>query len=406
MDPTVSWEPRAALLEAAKLAGFKLSEPQLGRLHRAGIVARPRVRMLGRGKGTVSEFPPGSTNRLLRVLAFHREERSLSVVAWRVWWEDGGALPPLVSRRLAGVADAGDRLREQCAELLRLEEAGDEEAARRLEEIDREMESARLPRVLGAVRRTTGQARFPTLARMLLEVMAGRFDGYGTEIEDPALEGKTERSEKAALLERALGRPSSNRLASLDETRFHTSEEVFVHITKIFSERTFASYLAVEDHVVDRARAEIRGFLTLATTMGPLVRRLIGGTGLGSTVALKALDVREPDEQALTVLGWLVLRRDTELTESMKELIALLPKAMATIRLEQIRTALAKEVPELSELLSDRSHGRALREAGYAKRRIAHIATVADEHRERVDAFTRAHPEIDELVAIIEGRDD
>jgi hypothetical protein len=90
----------------------------------------------------------------------------------------------------------------------------------------------------------------------------------------------------------------------------------------------------------------------------------------------------------------------------MGDLLALLPEAMATIELEQIRTALAEEVPELSGLLSDRSHRRAIRDADYAKRRIADIAEVADEHRQRIDTFMRAHPEIDDLVAIIESGDD
>ena len=405
MAETGSWEPRAALLKAAASAGFKLSEPQLGRLHRAGLLARPQVRMLGRGKGTVSEFPPGTALRLLRVLAFQRKERSLNVVAWRVWWEDGGALPSSVRTRLAGVAERGDSLREQSADLLLREEAGDEEAARHLEDIEGEMQSGRLSGIMGAVRRSTGRDRIGTLARVLLEVMAGRFESYGQDIEDPALEGESERSEKAALVDRALGSPTSGRLTALDDQRFRDSEEVFAHITRVFSERSLSSYLEAEDEVIDRARAEIRGFLTLASTMGPLVRRLIRSDGLGSNVAIKALDAREPGEQALAVLGWLVLRHDTELASSMMGLVALLPKVTATVRLDQIRTTLAEEVPELAELLSDRSHGRAIKDADYAKRRTAEITKIADAHRERVDSFMRTYPEIDELVAIIEKGD-
>lgn len=404
MDGHEAWEPRAALLEAAVSAGFKLSESQLGRLHRAGVLPGPRVRMLGRGKGTVSEFPPGTSKRLLRVLAFQAKERNLSVVAWRMWWEDGGALPAAVRARLARIAEDGDRLRNESAGLIIREEDGDNEAAQGLEEIDRAMESGRLSGVMGAVRRSAGRQGISTLGRILLEVMAGRFETYGDDIEDPAVEDQSEYNEKAALVDRALGSPIPDRLTSLDQQRFQSSEAVFTHISKAFSERSLSSYLQVEDEAIDRARAEISGFLALVAAAGPLIRRLKGASAIGSAVVIKALDLRDPGEQALAVLGWLVLRHDAELVSDMGDLIALLPKARATIRLDEIRTLLAEEVPELAVELSDQSHRRAIKDADYAKQRARKIAEIADEHRGRVDAFMRAHPEIDELTAIIGQR--
>ncbi len=128
------WEPRAQLHRAAQAAGFKLSDPQLGRLHRAGLIPSPRIRRLGRGKGTVSEFPPGSTPRLLRVLELQKREdaQKFSTIAWCLWWEDGGPLPGPARELLAGTAMRWDRERDEMFDLLAREDAGDPDAVRQM----------------------------------------------------------------------------------------------------------------------------------------------------------------------------------------------------------------------------------------------------------------------------------
>jgi hypothetical protein len=79
------FESKEELLAAAAKAGFEVSEAQLARWHRSGLLPRPQVRSLGRGKGTESLYPPGSSDRLVRVAELHVEEHRLANAGWRLW---------------------------------------------------------------------------------------------------------------------------------------------------------------------------------------------------------------------------------------------------------------------------------------------------------------------------------
>jgi hypothetical protein len=120
-------ETREQLLEAAAGAGHPISGSQLARFHRAGLLPRPVVRALGRGRGTVSLYPPGTTERLLDVVRIHSSEHRLRDVAWRLWWLRGGPLPELAAELLARQAARLDAQREEFVELLVGEDAGDED---------------------------------------------------------------------------------------------------------------------------------------------------------------------------------------------------------------------------------------------------------------------------------------
>src|SRR5438105_15226652 len=102
------FESKDELLAAASNAGFEVSEAQLARWHRAGLLPRPQVRSLGRGKGTESLYPPGTRQRLIRVAQVHVEEHRLANAAWRLWWEDGGPLTKSARRFLSQMAGGLD----------------------------------------------------------------------------------------------------------------------------------------------------------------------------------------------------------------------------------------------------------------------------------------------------------
>jgi hypothetical protein len=78
-----------------------MSDTQLARRQRDGLIAHARVRPLGRGRGSVSLYPVGTGALLVRTLELAGPGRpSFEKLAWRVWWEDGGELVPLVRDRL------------------------------------------------------------------------------------------------------------------------------------------------------------------------------------------------------------------------------------------------------------------------------------------------------------------
>jgi len=75
------------LLAAASEAGFVVSEAQLARWHRAGLLPRPRQLSLGRGKGTVTAYPSGTALQLLALCRIRVNDRSLARAGFRLWWE-------------------------------------------------------------------------------------------------------------------------------------------------------------------------------------------------------------------------------------------------------------------------------------------------------------------------------
>jgi len=111
-------ETREQLLAAASAAGLAVSHAQLARWHRVGLLPRPQVRSLGRGRGTVSLYPPGSGQRLVRVAQLHQRERRLTSVAWRLWWDDGGPAPAPARELLAQVAQRWEQHRTHLTKLL------------------------------------------------------------------------------------------------------------------------------------------------------------------------------------------------------------------------------------------------------------------------------------------------
>src|SRR5437879_4142586 len=79
-------ESAAELIRAASAAGYRVSRPQLARWHRRRLLPTPRTRGLGRGRGSETWYPPGSSAQLVALCEFRRARRNLDDVAWLLWW--------------------------------------------------------------------------------------------------------------------------------------------------------------------------------------------------------------------------------------------------------------------------------------------------------------------------------
>lgn len=215
-------ESRAEVLEAAHEAGFSLSTPQLGRLHRAGLIAGPNTRSLGRGKGTASEFPPETSTRLLRILELQRREgiTKLSAIGWRLWWEDGGILPPPARTLLEDMASSWDEQRRMLSELMERDEQGDTEAREQMDHLYADAENGRVAGPIGVARRNAGREGFSSVFGVIADVATGRFKSYG-DSEEPDEDGTPQPQTGGALVEKALGldRARRDRIAG-NEPRF------------------------------------------------------------------------------------------------------------------------------------------------------------------------------------------
>ncbi len=96
---TDSLESRDQVIGYASSLGYIVSAAQLARWHRAGLLPRPRQRPLGRGRGTETVYPPGTSVQVVALCQIKAEEHRLDRVAFRLWWE-GFTIEPDVIRNL------------------------------------------------------------------------------------------------------------------------------------------------------------------------------------------------------------------------------------------------------------------------------------------------------------------
>jgi hypothetical protein len=172
-----TWETRQELLAAAAAAGYQVSTSQLGRLQRAGLLAAPEIKSLGRGRGTESRYPLGSAARLVRVAEIHAGEHRLAQNAWRLWWEDGGAIPRLARELLVAKAPALDVERDRLAELIAGNEAGTVEGEAGIDRLLADAERARLRGPIAEIRHNVGRSGFTTVVYALAAAATGPQSG-------------------------------------------------------------------------------------------------------------------------------------------------------------------------------------------------------------------------------------
>lgn len=273
---------RSGLVEAAQRAGLLVTEEQIIRWHKAGIISRPQAPGLGRGRGRIPYYPPGTDRQLFEALRLHREYRNLNDVQWFLWWAGYPVDLGAVRRQLAMLASQVDYFRRS---------AVDPDQEDLSEEVMRQIDEAserRLPPSLGRLRRRAGRSRFPTALRLIIQVMAGQFRGF----ESDAVSGQDE--EQPILID-ALGLRSAQR--GPDAWLPADVGPAVARMNQILSATSFTDLLErTGDDQLATARDAARDLVT--TLMQCDVRSHPAFKGL----ATLATDVKKPRDQAWMVL--------------------------------------------------------------------------------------------------------
>jgi hypothetical protein len=380
------WESRDELLAAAADADMPISGTQLSYLHRAGLIERPGTRRLGRGLGRESRYPPGTEARLLRVLEARRGVHSLGTVSWRLWWEDGGPVPKLVRQRLLRAAEEFEETREQFAELLAREEDGDPDAEAKMDVTYRAAEEERMPVGLGRVRGNVGRRDFPTVMRVMIEVMAGRFRAY----RDDGGEGKPGTE---SVVEEALGIDRGRR-DSLGDVGpwFEGSSAADLHrLSSAISDSTPTTLARSEDAELDEARGELRAFFRTILETASILARLFGGGAFGLDT-LASVFVGQPERlEPFVLLMWMALREDQELWDGMAANIAVLPEAIAGRAALEVLIGLREQSPAFAGL-NDEFLRRVLIDPDGEE--ALEVQRLVRENGAEVDGFVADNPEL------------
>lgn len=378
-----SEETGEEVLAEARAAGFDPSASQLARRHRAGLIARPETRPLGRGKGSISVYPSGTGRRLVRILELARGRESFENVAWRAWWEDGGDLGPLVRERLLCDGARWEAELSRLADLLAGEDAGNSDAVTKMDRAYLAASSERMPASLGRVRRNVGRERFATVFRVFAEVASGRFADYPDE-------------ESKAAVEQALriDRARVDRLKDGEPWFEGSSAEDFRRLSTTVGRRSLVNLAKAGAEELDAARRELRSFWQVFEAIVPLFRRVLGSEAFGFGTIGAVFAGQGEDNQPFFVLLWLALREDSRLREGMAEVAAVLPEALAARDAFALIEVLRVEIPAFAKAMSDESLAAALLEEKGGEILAKELARLYEEHRAEVDRFSARHPEL------------
>jgi hypothetical protein len=101
----VAGETPADVVETVDGAGGAVTRDQLVRWHRNGLIPRPSVEHLGRGRGSASYYPAGTAAQVVALLDIQKGHRRLADVAWLLWWAGYPVDEAVVRARLAKLLD-------------------------------------------------------------------------------------------------------------------------------------------------------------------------------------------------------------------------------------------------------------------------------------------------------------
>ncbi|MGN6215865.1 MAG: hypothetical protein ACTHN7_02765 [Solirubrobacterales bacterium] len=312
-----------------------------------------------------------------------RGRESFENVAWRVWWEDGGDLGPLVRERLLRDGARWEAELSRLADLLAGEDAGDPDAVNEMDRAYLAASSERMPASLGRVRRKVGRERFATVFRVFAEVASGRFTGYPDE-------------ESEVAVERALGldRARVDRLKDVEPWFEGSSAEDFCRLSTTVRHRSLVQLAEAGAEELDIARRELRSFWQVFEAIGPLFRRVLRSDAFGFGTVGAVFAGQGEDTQPFFVLMWLALREDPQLREGMAEMIAVLPDALAARSALELIDLLRAESPAFADAVSDALLAAALLDEQGGEMLARELARLYEDHRVEVDLFFARHPEL------------
>jgi hypothetical protein len=310
---SVSDESKQDLLRLAHEHSYDVSETQLARWHRAGLLPRPLQQAYAGGSRTI--YPAGTGEQFLYLCKLRTHERRFSSLAWQLWWEGYRVDMRLIRPHLNGIAQGLSQRTQACIELRWNDPvAGDDthEIPERMFAFIEQLTATPLEyKPLRRVRKRMGQSQFSTLMRILIEIVSGSFQNYDSTYD------RIERLSELRILAKGLG---LNELFIRDDGNIeHYMGKVVVPLLQRASLwfRTMPWVQALScatDFDFQQARDEIRQFLALFLYATPQSQSMVRDNPAlrdlptWSQALFETLQSLSMDDQALLLVMWLALR--------------------------------------------------------------------------------------------------
>jgi len=314
----------AALLERAATAGHHVKADQLTRWHRLGLLRPPQRIFLGRGRGTVSAYQPGTAEQLIALCAIlSRTGRNSRIAGWQLWnagyqvdvryWREPLEYAAAEFRHAVG------RTTETIDD--------DQESTPIISEFGVKVVDAACKRrcgtpAIGTIRRRTGRIHFSSVLVLMLKVAAGVFKPSSNEgIQDEA-------EEQRLIFGKLLGEnaAASTRQQAEDNSSFFISVSKFEHILELFTavfrriqkNGLFAGYSEIE---IIEARNELRNLSALYCSVAQLERQIYGCTSPALQLFLEIIECLDVHRHAGMILLWLLVRQVPSIGQGAQNLL-------------------------------------------------------------------------------------
>lgn len=380
LKPVEEAETLESVIVAAANAGHEVSRYQLRRWHRAELIGRPRQQPLGRGRGTVTVYPVGTSARVLAICRRQRAGRTLEDLRWLLWWDgfevaDEFAIGAL-GREVEAIQKEWDRLFD------------DDGLTEEAEDFLDKSPDVRLPaHHLAWVRRRLGRANFDAFLQSLLLIFAGRVDELG-----PAALEQVERG-------LGLDRARSDRLANGEPWIPADEPTDFVEFGRLVQPGRLADTLAEVEPELRSCRDEVRAFASTITTIAHFIRTGFDRWAFGVGLLGQAFDELEDDPagQRRLLLLWISMR-DTPLREGMEAIVALAPGTDEAEQQWETLRELRQAIPAVGEALPAAAFARAAFDESRRAALEKAVARVRESHGTEIDQFFAEHANRDTAV--------
>ncbi len=353
----------------AREAGFELTSSQLRRWYRAELIGPPRQQGRGRGRGTETYYPDGTTRRVMDICRILNQYRSLRDVAWALWW-DGDTIPAHIIRdQLEAVSRS---LRADFGKIV-----GDDGIREEFREFLDDANNANIPsRSLRRARRRVGTDDFGAFLESMMLLALGQAD----RLNDSSV----------SQLDHGLGfdRGRSDLLPTGEPWLASDARSDFIAIGQLFGPDRIDKGLQIDDSELGTARDAAKAFLKVVSAMSKIINmgfeRWAYGMGLVSVVLDEFAE--GPNGQRRFFLLWLSLRTP-ELHNGMNEIASQVLQAEAAVRAIDTLNALFQSVPALGDEISVRDVIQAGFDEGKQSALQETVRRIRREHSAEIDEY-------------------
>lgn len=336
-EDTRSFESAQDILDYLQFAGFDMTRDQIARLHRRRLIDQP-ISPPSLGRGSVTNYPIGTAERMLRIAQLRHNTKQLDELAWRLWWEGFSIEPGLVRAYLLRKANRWD---DQIPEGdPSNSQNGEDEVPRGDRDVLEEVffQHLKVGPSTNAARKQLerGSELFIEFASLFIDLLRGDLS---------SLNGSN-----AGLFDETLRSTGAN----FDSTK--SPGRIALHAMRQEFEVPYSEIIeSLDDEGLVRARMVTRQFLGVIANVGDIVQEIFGGAGRGRDNIGKSLVAlsESPDEQILSLLLASAFMHDERVLDGIELTQPVSPHAPAISYRDFLRLRyLAQEIPGLANLLS------------------------------------------------------